>query len=113
MTDFKGVQLFSGKTTSLAAGATGNQSFTPNFGGNGTHPGDKPLLQIYGTYGTASCVLKYKAPDGNFYPVNGVSISGVGLYELPVNSNVVLSLDYTAGGGSDISAFVIHGKEAV
>jgi hypothetical protein len=69
-----------------------------------------PMIGIYGTIGSAILTLEYKAPDGNWYDVNGSSNLAVGLYELPKIKDLFLRLDYVAGGGSSISAVVYGGQ---
>jgi len=111
MSKYKGIELIDSSDSSLAPGDSGNLSFRPSWGNNILHPGNKPLLAIYGTFSDCQIILKFKAPDNLWYDVNGIKIEDCGLYELPVNSNVEMSIDYTAGGSSSISAFVFHGEK--
>lgn len=104
---YNGVQILSAQTTT--ANSTAFKISQKEFKKSSN---DRPLLGIYGTYGTSTNILEYKAPDGNWYTVNGISITGLGLYELPVNSEVELQLAHTAGGSSSLSAFVFNGEVA-
>lgn len=85
---------------------TNSQTFRPNQTSIDALNSDRAYLAIYGTFGTCSLILKYQALDGNFYPT-GDTINSIGLYFLPLSSEIVLRLDYTAGGASNISAAVI------
>lgn len=92
-----------------AATTQNSLNFRINFAGVAGYYADYPQLEIYGNTGTATFDLKYKASDGNFYST-GDSIAAPCLYILPFTSNTVLRLDYTAGGGSSISAAVSNGS---
>ena len=89
-------------------GSANSSSFRINLGSINAKNGDKAYLGIYGTLGTASLDLQWKNPSGA-YTSTGDRINGLGLFELPFSSEVVLRLSVTAGGGSSINACVFNG----
>lgn len=89
-------------------GTANSLAFRINLGALNPKDGDKAYLGIYGTLGTATLTLQYKAPNGTYYST-GDSITGLGLFELPFSSEVILRLAVTAGGGSSINAVVYNG----
>lgn len=71
-----------------------------------------PLLGIYGEIGSCLIQLQWQAPDGVWYDCNepAFDVAAIGLYKLPVNSEVPLRVLYTAGGGSEVGIFVYDGQ---
>jgi hypothetical protein len=102
-----GIQIFQGQTTDATSVA-----FWVSTPTSYRQPNSIPLLGIYGTIGNCTLQLQWKAPDGNWYDCNepGLEPVAIGLYKLPVCGEVPLRLNYTAKGGSDISAFVYDGQ---
>ena len=98
------LQILSAPT--VTANSTAFRISMANFPGR--KPTDEPFLAIYGTIGTATFDLQYKAADGSWYSTGDV-INGLGLFDLPISSELELRLAYTAGGSSSISATVING----
>lgn len=96
-------QIFTAET-----GSANSLPFRINLGNKSPIERDLSYLAIYGTLGTATLTLQYKAPNGTYYST-GDTISGLGLWELPFSSEVVLRLAVTAGGGSSINAVVYNG----
>jgi len=92
-----------------AATITGTSTaFRVNGYQNAQARDENSYLQIYGTLGTATFDLQYKAADGNYYST-GDTIIGLGLKKLSFSNDLVLRLSYTAGGSSSISAAVVGG----
>lgn len=77
--------------------------------GNSSEFRGKRFLFIYGILGSATFDLKAKKTDGTFV-TTGAVINALGIVNLPQDDDLVLRLDYTAGGGSNIGASVFDGK---
>jgi len=96
--------LFTNKTIS------GNSpSFTIASPVSHRNAGNAPLLGIaFTTLGTPTIVLEWKALDGNWYDTYEPLLSSPKdiLFPLTLNGEVELRLNYTAGGGSSINAYI-------
>lgn len=96
--------------TTASAASGSSSAFRINSPNLDVKRGDKMYLRIYGTLATTTTfTLKSKAPDSNYYTTGDI-ISGLGIFEIPYSSEMILRLDYTNSGGSpSINASVING----
>lgn len=87
---------------------TNSTPFRVSQNNQNVDPRNRPVLLIYGTLGTATLALKYKAPDGNYY-ATGDRITGLCAFPIGHYEGLVLRLDTVSGGGSSLNAAVLNG----